>query len=608
MTRFATSFSTAVLLAASLGLGGCSTSRSFDTEGAMGSHPLLEEVARFDDASPAGVAVSSEGRQFLAFPHLEGRSKMSVAELKGGVLRPFPQGAWNVWDGQPGPTALRTLVNAQALTVTRDDEGESLWILDSGEHGEQGVVAGGPKLIQVNLNDDRVMRIFYLDHARELSQDTRLTDLRVDMGRKVAYVADCGHGAIVVVDLESGVARSVLAGQDVTGAEIGVDLRHTLRPDLSAQSKGAALGNGVAAIELSIDGETLYFHAREGRTLYSVSTAVLRNSKNTDFDIVAQVENLGRTGSAVDGIVLDPQSGDLYLTAVERRGLRVRRANGVIEEVLGDDRLRWPDGLAMAPNGDVYVADSARQYRAPFANNSRTSEPGGLMKFNPSQVDYAKQMAVSARCSEQALAAAERRAAEQALAAAERQAAEQALAVASIDSPSLEPWPELDRIASPEVDDVASVEGVQEDAVENALVSARFSAYAAEARGVQAKKQLAQAQVLSDEALSTLKGEKVLLSWQQDQLKEIETHAAATTTDEELNALTPQLKRVQDRVAASTLRVSAARAEVVAQDVFVAQRETELDVCRVDHDRAMAALDEVTRNITPAMLADVPTD
>jgi len=400
---------TATLLAAALGSVGCSATRPAPTDAALGHHPLLVEVAQFEDAAPTAVAVSTEGRRFVAFPHLDARPTLSVAELDAsGELRAYPGPQWNVWDGRPGPTARRSLTNAQALTVTRSDAGESLWILDAGQTGAAGVFAGGAKLIEVSLADDRVLRVFYLDHRRELGRAARLTDLRVDATREVAYVADCGNHAVVVVDLKNGTARSLMGGQPVTGPEAGVALRLTLRPDLPEPEEQAepVPAAGVAAIELSADGATLFFHARAGRTLYAVPTAALRDDSLNDADLVARVERLGRTGSAIDGMVLDPSTGDLYLSAVERRGLRVRRADGTFEDVLGDARFRWPDGLAMGRDGYVYVADSARQYRRPFADDSRTAEPGTLMRFRPVAVDDAKFAAVEARRLGHAVAAA----------------------------------------------------------------------------------------------------------------------------------------------------------------------------------------------------------
>ena len=71
-------FTTATLLAAALGSVGCSATRHAPAASGFDYHPLVVEVAQFDDAAPTAVAVSSDGRRFVAFPHLDGSPTVSV--------------------------------------------------------------------------------------------------------------------------------------------------------------------------------------------------------------------------------------------------------------------------------------------------------------------------------------------------------------------------------------------------------------------------------------------------------------------------------------------------------------------------------------------------
>ncbi|MEL7089459.1 MAG: hypothetical protein AAGL98_13640, partial [Planctomycetota bacterium] len=146
-----------------------------------GENQLVVELARFEDQSPSGIAVSSKGRVFVTFPWLDEQPAAAVAELTPrGDAVPFPNAAWNQWDAKPGPSALRAIVSGQALTLTQEVGREYLWILDAGNPRERGVVVAGPKLFKIDLSDDTVAQVFYFDHERDFAADTVLSDVRVD--------------------------------------------------------------------------------------------------------------------------------------------------------------------------------------------------------------------------------------------------------------------------------------------------------------------------------------------------------------------------------------------------------------------------------------------
>lgn len=396
-----------VLTLAGLGLTGCAVTsdRSADANTQTfasgvevstlnGHNQLVVELARFDRHSPAGIAVSSTGRVFVTFPWLDQQPAPAVGELlPTGETVAYPNLTWNQWDAKPGPSALRAIVSAQALTITQDGGREYLWVLDSGNPRQRGVIVAGPKLFKIDLADDSVAQLFYFDHERDFAADSVLSDLRVDPNKQVAYLSDAQRGGIYVVDLKQRQTRVVLVDHESTRPEPGVAL---------PAGKNNRLSNirlGVAGLELSADGKSLYYHALVGRTLYRVPTSVLLDEHAGEQAVAAAVENLGTTGSAMDGLKLNHATGELYMAALEHNAVFVRRATGHIETLVADGRLRWPDSLALANDGYLYLTASARHLKKPYASRSQPDAPGYVLKVS---LDYLETAALAAREAEEA--------------------------------------------------------------------------------------------------------------------------------------------------------------------------------------------------------------
>ncbi len=327
----------------------------------------LVEVAR-SDRQWTGVAVSRTGRIFVNFPRWSQDTGVSVGELDAdGSILPFPSESWNRF--APSESVLDQFVCVQSVFV---DATNTLWILDPASPRFEGVVPGAAKLLRVDLASNRVTRIYRFDE-RSAPVDSYLNDVRVDAARGVAYITDSGRGGLVVLDLVTGASRRVLEDHLSTRSE-GVLLviggRSWRRDDGGVPQVHA---DGLA---LTADGESLFYQALTGRTLYRIPTAWLRDPSLTDEQIASAVIRVARAGSC-DGMLLGPD-GRLYRTALEKDAIEsLDPARPRLRTDVTDRRLAWPDSLAAGPDGSIYVTTAQIHRGLP------APEPYRLFRFQP---------------------------------------------------------------------------------------------------------------------------------------------------------------------------------------------------------------------------------
>lgn len=307
----------------------------------------LQEIARSPNQW-TGVAVSREGRIFVNFPRWSENVPVSVAEITiYGELVPFPNQKWNQWE--PGQSPAEHWVCVQSVYI--DDEND-LWVLDPANPRFEGVVDGGPKLVRFDIRTGvAVAEIRFDDDA--VPANAYLNDVRVDPQNRTAYITDSGDGALLVVDLETGGVRRLLDAHPATHAE---DIELTIGGKSWRRPDGTVPQVHADGLALTPDREYLYFQALSGRTLYRIPTAALRDETLTDAALAGQVELVDRTGAA-DGIMFDAE-GYLYLSHIEDDAVRRYTPAGVLEMVVQDPRLRWPDSFARGPDGRMVVTTS----------------------------------------------------------------------------------------------------------------------------------------------------------------------------------------------------------------------------------------------------------
>src|SRR5206468_10344314 len=96
-------------------------------------------------------------------------------------------------------------------SVVSDVHG-NLWVLDPAAPGNDKVIAGGAKLVRIELATNKVAQVIRFGEDVAL-QGSYLNDVRFHPDGHTAFITDSGaRGSIIVLDLNSGKARSVLDG------------------------------------------------------------------------------------------------------------------------------------------------------------------------------------------------------------------------------------------------------------------------------------------------------------------------------------------------------------------------------------------------------------
>lgn len=339
-----------------------------------------EVVATFWHAMPTGVTVTETGRIFVSFPRWGDDVPFTVAEINRGAVVPYPNSVINIADiNNPGKSFL------SVQSVVADGRGK-LWVLDTASPGFSKPIAGGAKLVAIDLNTNKVVKTIVLSENVVLPA-TYVNDVRIDYraGKSgIAYITDSslsGTGGIIVVDLYSGSAVRRLTGDLTTSPEKGfvpVVEGETL---LQRHADGSTTPFSVASdgIALSSDGKTLYYSPLSGRHLHSVDTAKLRDPDISEKELSASVRDLGEKGAS-DGLESDA-AGNIYAGDYERNSVRKMDKNGVWSTIVHGPDILWPDTLSVGHDGYLYfIVNQLHRQPVFHMNKDMRQKPYALMR------------------------------------------------------------------------------------------------------------------------------------------------------------------------------------------------------------------------------------
>jgi len=330
----------------------------------------LEVVAAFKGPMPTGVSVSNDGRIFVNFPRWGDAVEFTVAEVKNGEARAYPDGEMNRFSDADNPE--QKLVSVQSVVV--DPTGERLWILDTGSLQFGPVKPEGGKLIGVDLKTNRVVKkiVFPADVALPTSY---LNDVRFDLHRGaegMAFITDStgnGPNGIIVVDLASEKSWRRLNDHPSTKPDpafVPVVEGEIMQVRLPGQPP-MRFAIGSDGIAISADGKTLYYCPLTSRHFYSVSVDALADRAKSDADVASTVKDLGEKGGASDGLESDGQ-GRIYLSDYEHNAIRRWSGLNGFETLAHDPRMLWPDTLSLAADGYLYFTANQVERQSAFHN------------------------------------------------------------------------------------------------------------------------------------------------------------------------------------------------------------------------------------------------
>ena len=301
----------------------------------------LEVVADLP-TPPGNIAVSADGRVFVSL-HPEAHPDLKVVELVKGRMVPFPAPSYQ------DPKDPWGFDNVLGIRI---DAQHRLWTLDNGTHGTHPV-----RLLAFDLTSN--LRVHDVTFPRDIApRGSHLNDFQVSPDGRFVYIADASFfgktPAIVVYDVEHKSARRVLQNHPSVLAERYLPVVQGRRMEAYGL---VAIRPGVNGIALDAAGEWLYFAPITNLNLSRIRTADLLNTSLSAAELAGRVE-VYAPKTMSDGIAMDA-AGNVYLTDLEHSAIVVLRADKTLETLIQSDRLRWPDGATLGPDGALYVTCSS---------------------------------------------------------------------------------------------------------------------------------------------------------------------------------------------------------------------------------------------------------
>jgi sugar lactone lactonase YvrE len=377
--------------------------------------PALEEYHYYYDQWPIGLAISSSGRFFVSYTR--GTYSFTLGEAVNKTAEtPYPSAELNLpvsqlntsWNGIPfGSNNSTGLISVQALYITPENSRrpETLWVVDTGRptvldgNGMPSMPyaqPGGPKILGINLGNDSVYAT-YTFPASVHFPDSYMNDIRFDLrpnltssGAGIAYIVDSsdeGRPGFIMLDLGTGESWRRLT-QHPSVLRVDRDVPSYQGMPFYQRSIGTpiqTLREGLDGIQVSPDGERVYYSALTSTYLYSVPTKNLRSRVSDDplaeIEAANNVTNHGQRGGNANGFEGDT-NGLIYQLIPEHNAVYAYNpATLQTEPFVRDPRIIWPDGASIGEDGYMYLNINQLPYQPNWNEGvDKRTYPGAVVR------------------------------------------------------------------------------------------------------------------------------------------------------------------------------------------------------------------------------------
>ncbi len=270
----------------------------------------------------------------------------------------------NVWELAAYPSEeMNNIANKAGLKAVLGfeiDRNDVMWILDQGHVAGGENAPGDAKLVLWDIARNEEIQRYEFSDAEADPKCSFLNDLAVDNNTGFAYIADSGifcdplHGGLIVYDSKANTARRILDQSKFTNNEPNFFFNIDDRPVL----KNGGMQTGADGIALSADKDTVYWTNLTGNTLYSLDTELLRDFQSSETVLENAVKVVTSLPSNTDGMTADNE-GNIYMTALSLDGvMKLDGATGQVSRFVHHPEMNWPDTLAWAPDGSMYVVSN----------------------------------------------------------------------------------------------------------------------------------------------------------------------------------------------------------------------------------------------------------